>query len=107
MDRTVRPSLEKILNILGFKSISDLKTVIPLDSFVCLDDMHVMHLVIEYDLHYADDARILLRPLSGERKFELINRVLELYHQMIIDPIKDFDDMPVVGYRLEHMPAGY
>jgi hypothetical protein len=107
----VKPSLEKILEVLGFESIKDMQTIIPPNSFDSLDDSLVRHLVVEYNLHYVDD--VLEKSLTGERKFQIVNRVLELFHKMIIDSIKDVDEMRTVcgqkiyGYRLELMPAGY
>jgi glucokinase len=109
----VKPTLEKILSTLGFKSINDLQTVISSESFESLDDLLIQNLVKEYQLHLVDDILALQKPLTGERKFEITNRVLELYHQMIIDSVKDVDELltvsgrKVYGYRLELMPAGY
>lgn len=84
-----------------------MQTVIPPESFDRLDDLLIRHLAIEYGLHHVDDVLALEVPLTGERKFEVVNRVLELFHQTIIDSIKDVDEMPLSGYRLERMPAGY
>lgn len=107
-----KKSLEKIIESLGFKSITDLQTVIPPDSFDRLNDSLVRCLAIEYGLHNVDDVLVLEVPLTEERKFEIVNRVLELFHHMIIDSIKDVDEVTfcgqkVEGYRVEVMPAGY
>lgn len=114
-------SMIRILNALGFASIDDKTTIIPADSFERLDSELVMAAVREYRISFWDADIIATDPpadrndsprsnMTAETKFETINRILELKHEMIIDRVKDFDGIESAdehGYRLESMPAGY
>ena len=99
MDKTknIKQSLTKILDVLGFKSIKDTITIVPLDVFDTLNEQLVFLLAKEYKLNMTLDN------LSSERKLEIVNRVLELFHGMIIDSVKELDSLSVSGYKLEQM----
>lgn len=99
MDKTknIKQSLTKILDVLGFKSIKDTITIVPLDVFDTLNEQLVFLLAKEYKLNMTLDN------LSSERKLEIVNRVLELFHGMIIDSVKELDSLYVSEYKLEQM----
>ncbi len=106
-----KPIMIKILTSLGFQSPEDEKTVVSPDAFVNLDENLVIQALYDYKMHFADHGGLrassnLVRPLSEEMKFQIVNRILELKHGMIIDPVKEFDDRGT-GFGLENMPAGY
>lgn len=108
-----KPSLRKILEKLGFQGLHDLITIVPSTSFEFIDDNLLYELVDEYRI----SAHILIpdvpvnKVYSDEIKLEIINRVLELKHGMIIDSVKEMDsssdNLSIDGYRLELMPAGF
>lgn len=97
----MKASLVDILVKLGFNHTRDAITVVPPDSFEKLDDKLVMKAVDEYQMHFT-----AVPPLDAETKFEIINRILELKHGMIIDEVKEIDNKGE-GYDLEEMPAGF
>jgi hypothetical protein len=96
--QNIRPSLVKILNVLGFASIEDRKTIVPPDIFDNLNVRLVFRLIKDYRLNISLDN------LSSERKLEIINLILELYHDTTIDfaPI----DSGIPGYSLYYFPTG-
>lgn len=99
----MKPSLIRVLESLGFTSGRDLDTIVPPDSFEKLDDALVMNMIDEYKLGLSG----VYVPLDGERKLELVNRVLELKHGMIIDEVRDFEKgeggKDKDGYELENI----
>jgi hypothetical protein len=99
----MKQSLVDVLVKLGFKHTRDLATIVPADSFEKLDDALVLKAAADYKLHLTG----VYIPLDAEMKFELINRILELKHGMIIDEVKEIDGKEKEGYELEIMPSGY
>ena len=118
---SVKSSMVKILSTLGFKSIDDRTTIIPSNAFEMIDSELVMAAVREYRISFWNTDIIPnsevntdnspRSQMSAETKFETINRILELKHEVIIDQVKDFDELEdnrkSHGYRLEAMPAGF
>ncbi len=94
----IRPSLVKILNVLGFASIEDRKTIVPSDIFNNLNVRLVFWLVKDYRVNISLDN------LSSERKLEIINLILELYHDATIDSATI--DSTIYGYSLYYFPSG-
>jgi hypothetical protein len=99
----MKQSLVDVLIGLGFKHTRDLITIVPLEAFEKLDEALVLKAAQDYDLRLTG----VYIPLDAEMKFELINRILELKHGMIIDEVKEIDGREEKGYDLEIMPAGY
>lgn len=95
----MKPSLVRVLKSLGFKCDNDMSTIIPLDAFDKLEDSLVIEIIDEYKLGLSG----IYIPMDGERKLELVNRVLELKHGMIIDQIKEIDAKDKEGYQLENI----
>lgn len=104
----MQASMLNILSALGLSGPDDTATCIAADAFDVLDPQLVLDAAREYKLHMDTPTDTL--SITAETKFEIINRILELKHGMIIDQIKDVDCVAIEysgGYRLEHMPAGF
>lgn len=99
----MKQSLVDVLVKLGFKHTRDLITIVPVDSFEKLDESLVLKVCEDYKMNLKG----IYIPLDGEMKMELINRILELKHGMILDEVKELDGRDQEGYGLEDMPAGY
>lgn len=99
-----KSSLHRVLNEIGIKSLTDTTSVAPENCFDSLDDALFDALCEEYGVGLRIINDMPAKKLSNEAKLEILNRVLELKHQMILDSIKDIDECSVTGYRLEKMP---
>lgn len=95
----MKPSLLNVLQELGFKDGNDTQTIIPPDAFEKLREVSVIEMIDEYELGLHG----IYIPLDAERKMELVNRVLELKHGLIIDSIKEIDGLDQEGYELERL----
>jgi len=93
----MKQSLLNVLKELGFKNEYDMQTIVPPDAFEKLREVSVVEMIDEYELGLSG----IYIPLDAERKMELINRVLELKHELIIDQVKEIDDKDQEGYCLE------
>jgi len=110
-DHTGLKTLLEILQKIGVKSLEDRISVAPVDCFENLDGDIVIRLVTEYRLSYV----VPNERLDAERKLEIVNRVLELRHGLILDSVKEVDNKSedigtnrqICGYRLEVLPGGY
>ena len=99
----MKQSLIDVLTSLGFKDARDLVTIVPPEAFEKLDESLILKAVQDYGLRLSG----VYIPLNAEMKFELVNRILELKHGMIIDEVKEMDGKEKEGYELEIMPSGY
>jgi hypothetical protein len=115
MNRVSDPALNRVLQGIGLRSLSDLVTIAPEDCFEKLDEKLVLDVAAEHKLTLG---LMTPRPLDAESKLEIINRVLSLKYEMIIDSVKDIDggdhsktdtypEEAARGYRLEHLPSGF
>ena len=110
----LKPSMIKILNILGFHNINDITTIISEKDFNKIDSNMIRELIIEHeigqnilgqniiDLDRFHDNNDTFYDL--DTKLAVINRILQLKYEMIIDNIKEIDNN---FYKLEFMPAGF
>lgn len=127
MDKLISPrqkaahqTLVAILNAIGINSLEDTTSIAPVDCFENLSQDLVLKLATDYRLSYVLPDNVVGDPnkegiveikLDAERKLELVNRVLELKHGMILDSLKDNDNDPkdigtdreLKGYKLEKL----
>ena len=94
----MKASLIDVLLSLGLKYSRDMQTIIPPDAFEKLDDTLVVNMIDDYKLGLSG----VYIPFDAERKFELVNRVLELKHGMILRELTEIDDVHE-GYELEEI----
>jgi hypothetical protein len=99
MSTFVKPSLDHILDLLGFASIFDYDTIIQEKDLEKIPDELIVSLIQEYKLSNIEHSS----EYSIERKREIINRVLEFKYGTIIDTLTSFDQLGN-GMRLEKMP---
>lgn len=99
----MKTSLIEILTKLGFKHPRDIYTIVPLDVFEDLDDSLVAKAIEEYGIRLGD-AR---PPFDAEIRMEIVNKILELKHGMIIEvvPLFDREVSDPEGYVLEELKA--
>ena len=127
MDKLVSPrqkaahqTLVAVLNVIGINSLEDTTSIAPVDCFENLSQDLVLKLATDYRLSYVLPDNVVGDPnkegiveikLDAERKLELVNRVLELKHGMILDSLKYNDNDPkdigtdreLKGYKLEKL----
>jgi hypothetical protein len=87
-------TLSCLLIALGFKSIDDYETIIPLDVFDTLSTRIITDCA---DAHFIFHCE----PFD---KFILVNRILQFRYGKIIDDTKLLDELPD-GFRIESMPV--
>lgn len=99
MSRVNQKLINELLQNLGFQSVDDVKTVVPLDAFERLSADAVVLCCVAHDV----DA-IAFVSGDAETKFELVNRVLALRYGKIIDNTKQLDELPD-GFKIEYLPC--
>lgn len=104
MEKDLRPVMVQILISLGFLHSRDFNTIVKPNSFELLDDDLIRRAVKDYNLHENLDVTTFL---DAEKKFQIVNRILELKHGLIIDEIKEMDGKTEEGYDLEMLPFGF
>ena len=103
MEPELKPVMVQILVNMGFLHSRDFETIVKPNCFDLLDDDLVKKAAKDYNLHDYQDVDFL----NSERKFQIVNRILELKHGMIIDEIKEMDGRSEEGYDLELLPFGF
>ena len=116
MEPELKPVMVQILVNMGFLHSRDFETIVKPNCFDLLDDDLVKKAAKDYNLHDYQDIDLGFlnseTPVPGfrrnsERKFQIVNRILELKHGMIIDEIKEMDGRSEEGYDLELLPFGF
>ena len=99
----MKASLINVLTSLGFKYSRDFYSIVPIDVFENLDDSLVVKAMEEYKINLGD-----VRPsFDAEIRMEIVNKILELKHGMIIEivPLFDREESEPDGYVLEELKA--
>jgi hypothetical protein len=106
----LKPSIDKILKLLGFQNINDITTIITEKDFDKIDNELIIEAIKEHDI---GKNIITNNNISLDTKLAVINRILQLKYEMIIDTIKIIDNIKIEQknvynyYKLELMPAGF
>lgn len=100
-----KESLIKILKKLDFEAIYDFDKIVEekkiyegLDS---IDFYEINKLIKDYTL-----SIIIRKEYTNDRKLNIINRVLELKHEVIIETLTKYDELGE-GYRIKKMVPQY
>lgn len=87
-------TLNNLLQALGFQSINDFTTIVPLNVFDTLDVKLITDCADAHQISHSE-------PFD---KFILVNRILQLRYGKFIDDTKKLDELPD-GFRIELMPG--